>query len=224
MKTKKTKKNIANTESNKEMLTKYARKREKEETETEDGEALSIKPKKKSKVVALKHKRVLDRIGRPVKNDGKSRKRESMYQAMIAEGYSPEYARQGGLRKTRSWNELLEERLNDEKLSYIHQTLVVAKKLDYMLFSPEVSDENIYELIDSVGCVLKKIIHGVAGTHAYYFAPDNKSKLSALELAYKIRGKMSPEVIKLETGLSAMSDAELAELIRKQKNKFTKND
>jgi len=53
MATKKEKKNIANTKSNKEMQTKYERKADKEETDKEDGEALSIKPKKKSKLTGV---------------------------------------------------------------------------------------------------------------------------------------------------------------------------
>lgn len=227
MKSKNSKTEKVNKEdSNKSLLTKYARKSDKADADKEDGEGMKIpktKVKKKTNIVALKHKAVLDKIGAK-KNVGNSKKKESLYQAMIEEGYSPSYARSGGVGSTKSWNKLIEERLSDEKLSYIHQTLVVAKKLDYMLFNPEVPDEAIYELIDSVGCVLKKLIHGVAGTHAYYFAPDNNSKIKALELAYKIRGKMAPEVLEIRKGLEGMTDEELAEVIKKQKNKFTKND
>lgn len=227
MKSKKsTKEKVNKEDSNKSLLTKYARKSDKEDADHEDGEGVKPIKKKKSKVtgvIALKHKAVLDRLGAK-RNVGKSNKKESLYQAMVDEGYSPHYARSGGVGTTKSWQKLIEERLSDEKLSYIHQTLVVAKKIDYMLFNPEVPDEAIYELIDSVGCVLKKLIHGIAGTHVYYFAPDNNSKIKALELAYKIRGKMAPEVLEIRKGLEGMSDEELAEVIKKQKNKFTKND
>lgn len=222
----KSKPNKVNKEnSNKKLLTKYVRKADKEDADKEEGVAVVVpkpKQKKKSSIVALKHKAVLDRIGK-IKNDGKNRK-VTMYEAMIEEGYSPEYARQGGLRKSKAWDKLLEERLGDDKLSNVHQTLIVAKKLDYMLFNSEVTDPDIYELIASVGCTLKKIIHGVSGTHVYYFAPDNKTKKDALELAYKIRGKMSPEVVKVESTLSQKSDEELQAIIKKQVSKFTKKD
>lgn len=222
MKTKKTKKNIANTESNKEMLTKYARKREKEETETEDGEALSIKPKKKkASLVNIKHKRVLDNA---FKNLRKSKK-PSLYQAMLDAGYSPSYAKScTQLTETKNWQALTEKYLPDNLLITTHGDLMIASKLDYMLFTPDIKDDEIYDLLISKGLMVKKIVHGVAGTHVWFYSPDNKIRKDATELGYKVKGKMSPEVIKLETGLSAMSDAELAELIRKQKNKFTKND
>lgn len=174
--------------------------------------------KKKTKlgIVALKHKRVLDNVG-------KSKK--SRYQAMIDEGYSPSYAKKGGVGKTKSWEKLLEERLNDEKLSHIHQQLLVGKKLDYMLFTAEISDKDIYELLESVGCVAKKIVHGIQGTHVWFWGPDNKTRKDALELSYKIRGKFAAEKFEVEqTGLRAMSDQELADVIKKQKARFTKRD
>ena len=147
-----------------------------------------------------------------------------MTKAVIDAGYTPNYAKSGRLLKTKSWQDKAEFYLEDSFLLETHNELVAAKKLDYMLFNPDIKDEDIYELIESVGCVPKKIIHGVAGTHAYYFAPDNVSRNKALELAYKIRGKMSPEVLEIRKGLSAMTDEELAEIIKKQTRKFTKQD
>lgn len=206
---------------------KYALREDLESVEKEEGEAVTPKKdKKKVGVVALKHASVLNRATSGVtrKIDGKTRKM-SIYQAMIEEGYSPEYARQGGLRKTKSWDKLLVDRLGDDKLSNIHSQLMVAKKLDYMLFTHEIKDDDIYDLIESVGCQLKKLVHGVQGTHVWFFAPDNKTRKDALELSYKVRGKMAAEKLEVEsTGLRAMTDAELADVIKKQKARFQKKD
>lgn len=198
-------------------------KREKEEVAETEGSPISKPKKKKTSIVAIKHKAVLDRIGRK-KNVGKGNRKESAYSAMIAEGYSEEYARSGGVRKTKSWDKLLEERLGDDKLSNIHQQLAVAKKLDYMLFTSEIQDADVYELLESVGCTPKKIVHGIQGTHVWFWAPDNKTRKDATELAYKIRGKMSAEVLEVKGGLSALSDAELAAIIKKQTDKLRKRD
>lgn len=201
---------------------KHAVREDKETADETEGEPIKPKTQKRkpSKLVALRHKRVLDRVLKV----GQGRKTK-LYDAMIAEGYSEEYARSGGIKFKKSWDQLMTERLGDDKLSNIHQQLMTAKKLDYMLFAHDIPDEAIYELLESVGCIPKKIIHGAMGTHAYYFAPDNKTRKDALELAHKIRGKMSPETIKIEqTGLRNMSDADLAEVIRKQVSRFTKKD
>jgi hypothetical protein len=198
---------------------------EKEESAHEEGAPVPApkKIKKKSSIVAIKHKGVLDRVGQK-KNIGKSKRKESLYAALIAEGYSESYARSGQIKKTKSWDKLLEERLGDDKLSNIHSQLMVAKKLDYMLFTAEIKDEDVYTLLESVGCTPKKIVHGIQGTHVWFWAADNRSRKDALELAYKIRGKMSAEVVEIQGGLSALGDAELAALIKKQVAKLTKKD
>lgn len=198
---------------------------DKKEAEEGEPEAIGtiIKKKKKLSVVAIKHKRVLDKIGAK-KNIGKYKKTMSTYQAMLDEGYSESYARSGGVGKSKTWEQLLEERLGDDKLSNIHSQLMIAKRLDYMLFTAEITDQDIYDLLESVNCTPKKIVHGVAGVHVWFWSPDNKTRKDALELAHKIRGKMSPEVIEFKTDLEKMSDEELAEVIRKQTAKLRKKD
>lgn len=198
-----------------------AGKSEKLDGENETGLPVE-KPKKKKGlgIVALKHSRVINRVG---KKDGKGR-RKSLYQAMIDDGYSEEYARGGHIKNKKTFQKLLQERLGDDKLSNIHRQLLVSKKLDYMLFTHEIKDADIYELMESVGCTPKKIIHGIQGTHVWFWLPDSKSRKDALEMAYKLRGDFAAEKIAVEGGLSAMSDADLADLIKSQKKRFLKKD
>ena len=118
-----------------------AAKYEREEVEREDGQLVAPnKPKKKVSVVAIKHKAVLDNLTR--KNKGKTGKK-SMTQAMIDAGYSKNYADSGDIKKTKSWDRLMDEYLPDSLIAETHHGLMVAKKLDYMLFVAEIKDEDI---------------------------------------------------------------------------------
>lgn len=209
---------------------KYVDGIDKMDAENDDGDPIaSVGPKggkKKSKsIVAIRHGRVLNRVLSGAKNVGKHRKRVSLYQAMNDEGFSHEYAKSGGIKKSKNWDRLIEERLHDDKLSNIHSQLLTAKKLDYMLFTSEIPDEDIYLLLESVNCTPKKIVHGVQGTHVWFWSLDNKTRKDSLDLAYKVRGKMAPERFEIENGgLSSLTDEELALRIKQLKARFTKTD
>ncbi len=217
----KTKKQIKDEKAIKEKLNKYARKKEEEESEKETGEPIQAKkPKITHKASRLRYKKLLEELEN-MKREGL---KPSITQAGIRAGFKENYVRAGGLRNSKSWNELIEQYLPDGLLAETHHNLITAKKLDYMLFSPDVKDEDIYVLLENIGAVVKKLIRGQAGTHAYYYVSDNRTQKDATELAYKIKGKMSPEVIKLEGGLASKSDEELALIIKQQTKKFTKKD
>ena len=191
-----------------------------EYAEESEGEAVKA-PKKHKGIVALKHSRLQKKALE--KNVGKNRK--SLYQTMIDEGYSESYARSGNVKKSKSWQALTEDRLHEDKITNIHAKLMVAKKIDYMLFTAEIEDPDIYELIESVECTVKKIVHGVQGTHVWFWSPDNLARDKALDKAYKVLGKYAPDKIELEaTGLASLSDAELAARIKQAKDRFRKQD
>jgi hypothetical protein len=186
-------------------------------TQKKEGE----KPKKKKLgIVALKHKVVLDKLQEKVRKGEKPVLRTAMVEA----GYSQRYANTGEITKKKSWAQLMEQYLPDDLLSQTHSELLVAKKLDYMLFGKEVPDVDIYELMSSVNCVPKKLIHGIQGTHVYFWSPDNKSRKDATELAYKIKGKMVAEKVEITGGLHSVSDEELAAIIAKESRKLAKKD
>ena len=177
--------------------------------------------KKKLGVVALKHKMVLDKIKKKV---GKGRK-VTMTETLVEAGYSESYARSGNIKKKKSWQQLMDIYLPEDLLAKTHNELLGFKKIDYMLFNSEISDEDIFEVLNSVGCTIKKIVHGIQGTHVYYWQPDGRIRKDATDLAYKVRGKMAPEKIEIEqTGLRAMTDQELADHIKKLKSRFNKTD
>lgn len=206
MKKTKTKKDLAGTKSQKQ------------------GENTEKKPKKRgSSIVALKHKMVLDNM---TKNISNCKQKNSLYKAMIDAGYSHSYARScTNMTETKNWIELTEKYLPDNLLATTHNDLMIAKKLEYTLFDADVSIEEINEVILKMGCQVAKAIKGKYGTHCYYYAPDNRIRKDATDMAYKVKGKMAPEKFEVEqTGLQSLSDEDLAALIKKQKNRFTKQD
>lgn len=201
---------------------KFALREDREDAEELEGSPVEPKKAKRATgIVALKHRQLM----KTALEKGVGKNRKSMYQTMIDEGYSESYARSGHIKKKKSWQALTEERLNEDKISNIHAELIVAKKIDYMLFTSEIEDKDIYELMDSVKCTVKKIVHGIQGTHVWFWLPDHRIRKDAVEMAYKVLGKFAPEKIELEaTGLAALSDAELASRIKQAKARFTKKD
>lgn len=196
-------------------------RREKEESTNEEGTPIPKQKKDKKKgltAVSIRRRAVLENI---LSNS----KKMSMYDAMIAQGYSHSYARSSTqLTETKDFQKLMEKYLPDNLLATTHGDLMTASKLEYMLFNADIKDEEIYELLASKGIIPKKIIHGIQGTHVWFFSPDNKIRKEATELGYKVKGKMAPEKFEVAGGLSAVSDAELAAIIKKQTDKLRKKD
>jgi len=188
----------------------------------ERGEEVKKPKKRGSGIVALKHKMVLDNMTGNLRKS----KKPNLYQAMIDAGYSESYAKScTQITETKDWIKLTEKYLPDNLLATTHNDLMIAKKLEYTLFDADVAIEEINEIILKMGCQVAKAIKGKYGTHCYYYAPDNRIRKDATDMAYKVKGKMAPEKFEVEqTGLQNLSDEELAALIKKQKARFTKQD
>ncbi len=55
------------------------------------------------------------------------------------------------------------------------------------------TDKEITALLATVNCTVRKIVHGQTGRHVYFWAPDNKARKEAVDLAYKLKGRYAPE-------------------------------
>ena len=55
------------------------------------------------------------------------------------------------------------------------------------------SDDEIKKLLADVNCVVRRIVHGETARHVYFWAPDNKARKEALDMAYKLKGSYAPE-------------------------------
>lgn len=56
------------------------------------------------------------------------------------------------------------------------------------------SDDDIRNMIAETGCKVRRIVHGEQARHVYYFAPDSVARKGAIELAYKIKGRITNKV------------------------------
>ena len=104
-------------------------------------------------------------------------------EAKEAAGYSPTYAKNGLIKKTKGWQDLLEKNLPDKLLVKVHtEGLKATKRLGGMVIGVEDGE------VSKMG-------------HSDIEVPDFPTRHKYLDTAYKIKGKLSdkPEVnIKLE--------------------------
>lgn len=181
------------------------------------------KPKKKAMgIVAIKHRAVLTNLTKKVEKGGKN----TLKQAMLDAGYSERYATNQNITTKKTWKQITDEYLDDNELGKGHNELLNFKKIEYMLFSAEIKDEDIYELVNECGGIVKKIVHGIQGTHCYFFKADGRIRKDAIEMAYKVKGKMSPEKMIIETKdkYRTMTNQELADVRKKLRSRFNKTD
>lgn len=127
------------------------------------------------------------------------------------------------LTNSKTWKQLMEEHLPDDSLAKVHRSLLNAHRLDHMTFPlgpaeeeesdileeeeneegiegagadrTTMTDGEIGELLASVNCTVRKVVHGRAARHVYFWSPDNKAKDSALDLAYKLKGMYAAEKV-----------------------------
>lgn len=99
------------------------------------------------------------------------------------------------------------ESIPDELLVEKHLSLLHATHLDHSIFPPfnngdkkkkrgdELTDEMIIELLASVNCTVKKIVHGDQARHVYFWGTDNRAIKDGLDMAYKIKNTYAPETM-----------------------------
>lgn len=113
--------------------------------------------------------------------------------AMREAGFSEEYARQPQkFMATRTFQELANIMLPDINLLEKHTEILSSSKLDSMKFPKEISEQEIIGMLYQVGCMVQKIFQptDLSDREVYFIAPDNKARMDAIDLAYKIKGHM----------------------------------
>lgn len=174
---------------------------------------LGEKPVKPS--LRLRHELVLKKMG---ENGGKAGK------ALKDVGYAPKTIdNPQKVTGSKSFQALLKEFLPEDKLAEVHRQQLNSWKLQSLMMQKQIADADIYELLETVGCVVKKIVDLPTGRLVFYIQPDNQSRNKALEMAWKLNKKLTDKVeIKDITPFKDLSDAELADRINKNKNFFLK--
>lgn len=134
---------------------------------------------------ALKQKKVLDNLSENGGNLGK---------AILDAGYSKSYAKTPAkIVESKTFLEVLEDSLPDEKLSKAHEELLDQKRIEYFVFPKKMDDEEIKGHVESAGLRLIVTRESDKGKMAFYSIPDAQAKSKALEMAYKLKGKFSDE-------------------------------
>jgi len=196
------------TKSNKTKKAEHTEPEKKVKTKAKNDLAIPLKSK-------IKHTKVIQRV---VENGG------NLSKAMRDEGYSDAYAKNPQkLKNAKSFKALLDYYLPEGKLLDIHEQQLKSWKLQSMLFQKQVEDEDIFDLMETVGCLVKKVVEIPTGKLVFYIQPDNQSRNKALEMALKLHKRLTDKVeIRDTTPYAQLSDAELAEKIKKGKQFFTK--
>ena len=113
---------------------------------------------------------------------------------MAKAGYSKGYTKNPqDLKKTLSWQELMEKNMPDDLLSKKHNELLNATGIGHMIFPVKTTDKEITELLATVNCIPQKFQHGDTAIHVWYWARDNKAIKEALDMAYKLKAKYPRE-------------------------------
>jgi hypothetical protein len=122
--------------------------------------------------------------------------------------------------------------LDDATLTTKHKELLQSQRMDHMTFPlgpvdeedipeseesddegeahlPEehkerttLTDKEIADLLATVNCTVRRIVHGANARHVYFWSPDNKARKEALDMAYKIKGHYAPEKRQVSGALS----------------------
>lgn len=73
------------------------------------------------------------------------------------------------------------------------------------------TDNDIREMLLSVNCQVRRIVHGDMGRHVYFWSPDNRALKDALEMAYKLKSRFTEktETKHIFTGYEELTDEQL---------------
>lgn len=118
-------------------------------------------------------------------------------QAMREAGYSESSLKNpGSLTNSLDWKEAMDKFLPDQMLLDKHAALMEAKTIVRADFPVYIPHDRIKEIIEDAGCEVRNYetnpITGIISV--WYWAPDTRAQTKALELAYKLKGKMQGDV------------------------------
>lgn len=173
------------------------------------------KAEKKKKPLNLRQKKLAKAI---LENRG-----GSVGSAMREAGYSAAYAKNPQqLAGTKTWNELMDEFLPDADLAAVHQSLLKSKRVERLVVHKKIPDKDIEQMITDANCVLKKIYEFMGEKHVMFWAPNDKARTDALDLAYKLKGVYATKKITIEKGIVDLTDEELDQLLDEEAKKIAK--
>lgn len=121
----------------------------------------------------------------------------SVGEAMRQAGYSDASAKNPKLLTgSEDWASAMDRYLPDIELLAVHRDLLESKKVEHDIFPLGLDQQVIKELLESVGCTPKHYeVNMLKGElHVWYWSPDQGARKAALDLAYKLKGKMTQKI------------------------------
>lgn len=119
----------------------------------------------------------------------------SVGEAMRRAGYSDASAKNPKLlTDSDDWEEAMDKYLPDVELLGKHRELLEAKKVEHVVYPLGLDQMVIKELLNDVGCTPRHYEITPSGMHVWFWAPDQAARAKALDLAYKLKGKMTKKV------------------------------
>lgn len=150
--------------------------------------------------VAIKHKKVLEKMEENGGNVSKAIRDTGLYSPSQAE--HPEK-----ILNSKTWGELMEAEFPDEAIADRHNQLLRASRLEEKVFptgpkltsnkipgSEDMSDEEIRETFLEADCKVLRILHRTDNRIVYFISPDNIARDKALDKVFKIKGRYLDEV------------------------------
>ena len=98
--------------------------------------------------------------------------------------------------QSKGFVELLSEYMPDDMVAKVHKDLLNAAKLDSYKMDAKLNDQEITDIIESVGgCKVRKILRFKrdAFVTVYFWSPDGNSRKAAIDMFNKIKGNYAPE-------------------------------
>lgn len=84
-------------------------------------------------------------------------------------------------------------RITPEMIEEAHSSLLTAVRLDYFVFSKQMSDEEITEHVEAQGLTVINIRPSEKGKLAFFSLPDGAARSKGIELYHKVHGTFAPE-------------------------------
>lgn len=145
----------------------------------------------------------------------------SVSKEMAKAGYSDTYAKNPDrLTGNETFNQLLDKYLPDADVLNLHAQVNLAGKHRVKIFPDSWTENDLRKYIEAIpGCAVARVQRFNRGSQknpdwrkrVYYLVPDYIPRKQAIELAYKVKGRMAPEVH--EHHFEGMSNEQLVNYI-----------
>lgn len=132
----------------------------------------------------------------------------SMQAALEEVGFSPSYAKNGNIKKTKTWQEIMDQSFPDTWITGIHRQQLNAKRLEQKYFSNSLTDDEIQDIIEAEGFTFIGIRRFMNNCVAHFSVPDTMARDKALDKVYKLK-KRYDNTIKLDGQLNGLSDEDI---------------